>query len=175
MKFRHQKPGIMEQNEDQAVRELRSLTQAHEQRTDRPSSTYWANLLVRTNRRIDEKTSGKAISLSWAARVAIPGVVAIISFFVAMHYYTPDIPRPSMVVGPILTSFSDNELDSLLTAGEFYGTVANDPVVGSRLFAVAADQAADYLLSQGRASAVLEVLSDNQVDELLAVLNAPRD
>lgn len=165
----------MAQDEEQVVRELRSLTPAHEQRTDRPSSTYWANLLVRTNRRIDERTSGKAISLSWAARVAIPGVVAIISFFVALHYYTPDVPRPSLVFGPILTSFSDNELDSLLTAGELYGTVVTDPAIGSRLFAVAADQAADYLLSHGRESAVLEAFSDNQVDELLAVLNAPRN
>lgn len=162
-------------DEEQAARELRSLIPVHGRQTDRPAGTYWANLLVQTNRRIDERTSGKAISRSWAARVAIPGVVAIISFFVALHYYTPDVPRPSMLVGPILTSFSDNELDSLLTAGDLYGTMVADPAIGSQLFAVAADQAADYLLSHGRESAVLDVFSDNQVDELLAALNAPRN
>lgn len=175
MKFKQQTPGISEQEEEQSVRELRSVASAFEQKVGRPPGSYWANLLVRTNRRIDDQTSGKALSLSWAARVAIPGVVAIISFFVALHYYVPDSARPSTVVGPILTSLNEQELDSLLVADDFYHTMVSDPIVGNRLFDVAADQASDYLLSLGRESTVLEAFSDNQVDELLAALSSPRN
>ena len=88
MKRRLLESAVKDEQEQEAVEELRqALRQADLSLEHLPSETYWSNLLVRTNERIDHATSGKAISLSWAARVALPGVITIVFFFVALRYY----------------------------------------------------------------------------------------
>ena len=94
MKLRRQTidiPDAIEREAEEAVRRHDDTKNVHG-----PSETYFANLLVRTNERLDRATSGVAISLSWLARVAVPGVVAIIFFFIGLHYYAPVTPRPSV-------------------------------------------------------------------------------
>src|SRR4030042_6452064 len=94
MKRRLLGSAVTDGQEQQAVEELRqALRQTDLSPEHAPSEPYWSNLLVRTNERIDHATSGKAISLSWAARVALPGVITIIFFFVALRYYYE--PEPS--------------------------------------------------------------------------------
>src|SRR5512140_166025 len=91
MKFRQGRiePGEAEERELEAsIRGM--LPREGEEGIPAPSPVYWQNLIVHTNERIDRETSGKALSIHWALRVAFPGVLAIISFFIGLHYYVPE-------------------------------------------------------------------------------------
>ena len=83
MKSKQPTPEHRDAEEREASNELRTLLRPNELLEQGPDDAYWHDLIARTNRRLDEAASGKAISISWAARVAIPGVVAIIFFFVS--------------------------------------------------------------------------------------------
>src|SRR5512141_561288 len=91
MKFRQEPRDITESEERELVDSVRALElEGGEKGTAPPiSDAYWQNLIIRTNQRVDAAASAKAISISWAARVAIPGVVAIVSFLIALQYYVP--------------------------------------------------------------------------------------
>ena len=75
---------------------------------------YWHNLIIRTNRQIDDASGAKAISLSWAARVAIPGVLAVLSFLIGLRYYVPErhpeqhslTDAVMLLPGPVLDSIA---------------------------------------------------------------------
>jgi hypothetical protein len=69
---------------------------------------------VKINGKIDDATSGKALSISWAARVAIPGVVAIVSFLVGLHYFAPDASRHAPSVAEVVLALPPAAIDSLL-------------------------------------------------------------
>ncbi|MBI4534686.1 MAG: hypothetical protein HY708_00310 [Ignavibacteriae bacterium] len=135
-----------------------------------PPDSYWGNLIVRTNQRIDEATSGKALSINWAARVAIPGVIAILSFLFGLQYYVPDGPSTATTLNTVVQSLPEETIDSLLAQvpqimeNYTFHLYANDP------FVVSDDQIVDYFVAMGKASTLLDVMTDQQVEQLLTQL-----
>lgn len=130
-------------------------------------------MLVRTNERIDRATSGRALSLSWAVRVAVPGVVAIIAFFVGLHYYgTPASREPGGMV-PFLSDLTDGALDSLMELHAVIDSTALADHAGDGLFDIPGDLAADYLLATDP-DLVAETLDEQQVQQVLTALTTDR-
>lgn len=170
MKFRHRKQDIPDADEAREVERLRDLLREKQFNGHvPPPDTYWSNLLVRTNRRLDEASSGVALSISWAARVAIPGVVAIIFFFIGLHYYVPDQPAERTTLTTVVLSLPEATIDTLL----------QDPLLGAPLavtglqpglFELSGATVTDYLIEQGKTETLLETMTDRQVDDLLLVL-----
>ncbi|HXG00372.1 MAG TPA: hypothetical protein VNL69_06275 [Bacteroidota bacterium] len=168
MKLRRHTIDIPDADERQAEEDVRRLAAGLEQtKPSEPSDAYFQNLLVRTNQRIDYVTSGRAISLSWLARVAVPGIVAIIFFLIGLHYYAPSSGRSSLVEA--LQSLPPSEVDSLLAASLENGYT---PELDVSLFEVSNDQLAEYLLESASPSAVLEALPEQRVNEIAAILEA---
>ena len=113
MKFKLEKGRIIERNEEEMAAEVRRLEQSGPPKAAHPpTDAYWQNLIIRTNARIDEATSGKALSLSWAWRVAIPGVFAIVSFLIGVHYYVPGQPDERVTVASVLSALPSAAIDS---------------------------------------------------------------
>ncbi len=166
MKLRRQTidiPDAIEREVEEAVRLRDDTKNVHG-----PSETYFANLLVRTNERLDRATSGVAISLSWLARVAVPGVVAIIFFFIGLHYYAPVMPRPT--VAEVVKSLPPVALDSLLAQSSSDAAVAT--LVQPSLFDVSNDQLAEFYLETGSPLTILELLSEQELDHVATILEA---
>lgn len=174
MKFRMDKPAAPEFNEADEANRLKALeTQAGGVERQRPPDAYWSNLLIRTNQRIDEATSGKALSISWALRVALPGVLAIVSFLIGLHYYVPDEPVPANSLYALVQAMPDSSVDSLLVqTGNFDNAVAADALY-SESSELPPEQIADYFIMNGGTSTVLETMNDQQVNALLATLYTP--
>jgi hypothetical protein len=131
-------------------------------------------MLVRTNARIDGATSGRALSLSWAMRVAVPGAVAIVAFFIGLHYYGNPVPSATAGLTPILNEINDAALDSLM---ELHAVVDTTELIGDNQagwFDIPGDLAAEYLLSTDRTGVVAETLQDRELDEVLAALAGNR-
>jgi hypothetical protein len=152
------------------VRSLAAAGGTGPETAEGPPEAYWQNQLVRLNRRIDDASSGRAISISWAARVAIPGVVAILSFMIGLSYYVPEKPRTDDALKAVVQSLPEEAVDSLL--GDATRPDLSDVSVDLRagLFDISSTEVADYMLATGEASTLLESLSDAQVDEVLARL-----
>ena len=158
-------------DERRAVEELKTrLRSLHEPHPVLPYS-YWSNLLVRTNDRIDNATSVRAISISWAARVAIPGVVAILFFFIGLHYYVPDRPKSENSVTSMVNTLPQEAVDSILSDPERLGTSLSVGDVSPDIFQFSTEQISDYLLAAGGAQTVVENMSDNEVATLLSALD----
>ncbi len=166
MKLRRQTIDIPDDLERSAEEAVRLLDDTKSVRA--PSETYFANLLVRTNERLDRATSGVALSLSWLARVAVPGVVAIIFFFIGLHYYAPEKPRSSVV--EVVNALAPAALDSLLVEASSDDAVA--PLVQPSLFDVSSDQLAEFYLETGSPAAVLEQLPEQELARVAAILEA---
>ncbi len=147
---------------------LRALMNTEEVRPG-PDDVYWQNLLVRTNRRIDEVSSGKALSISWALRVAIPGVVAIISFLIGLHYYAPERPSRGTSVEAVVLSLPAEAQDSLLATLPLSDRLAALSSSGD-YFDLSREQITDYMIDNGTTSMLLETLTDDQVEKLLVSL-----
>jgi len=176
MKYRRGEHGDAEFDEQKEVEALESMLAASGiQEPHDPSDAYWSRLLVGTNRRIDEATSGKAISIAWAARVAIPGVVAIISFLIGIYYYVPEPGRHEPALSTVVSALPEDALDSLLTEHASFDGLATSIVSDHEISDLSQEQIADYLIINGRTDTVLESLSDQQVDELIVTLDALRD
>ncbi len=154
-------PDELEREAEDAVRRLDDT-----RNVSAPPGTYFANLLVRTNERIDRATSGVAISLSWLARVAVPGVVAIIFFFIGLHYYAPETPRSSVV--DVVNALPPAAFDSLLVDASSEDAV----IVPPSLFDVSGDQLVEFYLETGNPAAVLEELPEQDVATVAAILEA---
>ena len=173
MKRRLEKTIPDDQAERSLVEEIRTLaggsTRADQ---DARPATYWANLLVRTNQRIDDATSTKALSLSWAARVAIPGVVAVLSFVIALHYYAPVRPDRADSLASVMRTMPEQTLDSLLVAGAGRGDGALPAVgVGADIIDVSRDQIAEYFIDNGRETQLVESMDDQQANAFLNALS----
>ena len=91
MNMKQANPDSSASDEQKLAAEIERMT-GGTRRTDEHDlpGTYWSNMLVKTNSRIDDVSSVRALSIGWALRVAIPGVVAIISFLIGLHYYSPE-------------------------------------------------------------------------------------
>ena len=167
MKFRERQK-VADEDEHSSSEELRSaLGRKGGYDPLSPPDIYWSNMIVHVNGKLDSATSGKALSLSWAARVAIPGVVAIISFYIGLHYYVPEQAQQQTAVMPILASLPQSEIDSLLVEQSLTGAAG---YVHETVFSISGEDAAQYCISAGEPSLAIEILSDAQVDKLLTTL-----
>jgi hypothetical protein len=175
MKRRHEHPEPSEQDERDAVA---ALKQQIAQLNDSPvvlTKTYWANLLVRTNQRVDDASGAKAISISWAARVAIPGVVAILFFFIGLHYYVPDLPKRETSVASMVNTLPQDALDSILVHPEQIGASLSSIGMSSDIFQFSSEQLTDYLAVTGSREALVETLDDSEVARLLVALDSKKN
>ncbi|MGA9119791.1 MAG: hypothetical protein WB699_10540, partial [Bacteroidota bacterium] len=160
MKLRPEKIVPEERDERTLAEEIRTLAgETPGRENDVLPERYWANLLVRTNRRIDDATSPKALSISWAARVAIPGVVAVLSFVVALHYYAPVQPRDAMSLASVVRSLPDRDVDSIFVAGAGREEGALQTVgLSDDMLQVSKEQIAEYFIDNGRETQLVELL-----------------
>lgn len=162
-------------DEQQATGELkRQMTQLSERPAAVPSN-YWPNLMVRTNQRIDESTSAKALSISWAARVAIPGVVAILFFFIGLHYYVPDQGKKESSVVSLVNMLPQEAVDSILAEHGHLGTSVSPAEVSPDIFQFSTEQITEYLVATGKAQAAVENLNDNEVRVLLSAMDTRKN
>jgi hypothetical protein len=150
------------------IRQIAASTGSGE--TGRPPDAYWQNLIVRINGRIDEATSGKALSISWAARVAIPGVVAIISFLVGLHYYVPGASSREPTVAEVVLSLPPATMDSLLADPSRADPSLSVEDVATDVFVFSRQQIAEYFIDNGNAGAAIDGFSDREAGTVLAVL-----
>ena len=174
MKRRLLGSAVTDGQEQQAVQELRqTLRQTDLSPEHAPSETYWSNLLVRTNERIDHATSGKAISLSWAARVALPGVITIIFFFVALrYYYEPEPSGSNTSLVAVVASLPGAVIDSLAVQGTSSGLSMTTVDLNQSFMEPSDDQLADYLITSGSVGVALEAMEDEQIREVLTSLGS---
>ena len=171
MKFRQEHPGITESDERALVESVRALERESGEETAPPvPDAYWQNLIVRTNQRVDDVASGKAISISWAARVAIPGVVAIVSFLIALHYYVPVQPHQYSDVESIVLGLPDRAVDSLLTDSSLSEETLVAVAANENLFAVPSEQIGEYLIENGNTSTLVEALPEQEANQMLDLL-----
>jgi hypothetical protein len=170
MKFRVHRPDLDPREEEMLAREIRELS-AGEPASSPPADPYWPNMLIRVNRRIDEASSGVAVSLSWAARVAIPGVVAVLSFVIGLQYY---VPKPSGDVS-MKDLLARGGMDSLIVQqGDEQNAVAQELLADAYLD-LSHEQLSEYLVDNATPSAVMDVLPEADVREVLSTLGgAPR-
>ena len=175
MKYRMEKNPLTGEAERELASEIRQLagSPAGEERS-RPPDAYWQNLVVRINARIDDATSGKALSISWAARVAIPGVVAIVSFLVGLHYYVPDAYRHEPSVADVVLALPPAAIDSLLVDPSGADLSLSVEEVAPDGFVFSRQQIADYFIDNGDPGAAVDELSDPEANTILKVLDSER-
>jgi hypothetical protein len=131
-------------------------------------SSYWGSLHLRTEERIDKGSSPGAISLSWALRVAIPGVVAILCFFIGLAYYVPDQREPAIT--SIVISLPDAALDSLFQHEALKERkLILEEFDGQSLF-FSEEDVPGYLLETGRLHSLL--LNDTEIQDLIMILRS---
>lgn len=172
MKLRHEYSEPSGQDELDTVAELK---QQLARLSDTPNvlpRSYWANLLVRTNQRIDDASSARAISISWAARVAIPGVVAILFFFIGLHYYVPEMPKKESSVASLILTLPQDAVDSLVIHPEQFGMSLSAADLPSGFFQFSSEQITEYLAATGNHELLVEHMNDAEVSTLLAALTA---
>ena len=137
-----------------------------------PDPAYWQNLIVRTNARIDRATSGRALTISWAARVAIPGVVAIVSFLVALSYYVPERRESTTPFVDIVRSLPSQAVDSLVLATLAPGDSARVEYVADAVFATGEAEISEYIIERGSNEILAEYVSEQDLGQVLALLGS---
>ena len=175
MKRRYEDAAPSDDDELQAVNELRQRVLELQDVPPPPARAYWSSLLVRTNQRIDDASSAKAISISWAARVAIPGMVAILFFFIGLHYYAPDLPQKESSVLSLVKSLPQDAVDSVLTQPEQVATSLTAADVPSDIFEFSGEQITEYLAARGSEQLLIENMNDTEVLSLIETLDARKN
>jgi hypothetical protein len=150
----------------EAERTLRQLLSRTEQPSDPPG--YWQDLVFRTNRRIDRVSSGKSISISWAARVALPGALAILFFFIGLHYYVPENTAVPISVTDLADGIHGTARDSLLAYLLDHAEIPDSLWVG--VLQPTEKEMQEYLAATGHTSTLLELLTEDESRELVNVL-----
>ena len=167
----HDRNNMSDPEELRALEALKlQLEQAADRETEIPPA-YWTNLLSRTNKRVDDATSAKALSISWAARVAIPGVVAILFFFIGLHYYVPEVPKKEGSIASLVSTLPEETVDSMLTEPERLTTSMFASDVSADIFQFTSDQIDDYFLANGNTQTAVEGMSDSDLAALLSALD----
>jgi len=169
MNYRTDRIQITDGEEERLASEIRALAGGDAPRPG-PPDAYWQNLVVRVNGRIDRATSGRALSISWAARVAIPGVVAIVSFLVGLHYYAPDAMHHEPSVAEVLLSLPPSSIDSLLADPSRVDPSLSVEDVGPDVFVFSRDQIAEYFMDNGNPADAVDGISDREANTVFAVL-----
>jgi hypothetical protein len=170
MKYRMEKNPLTGEAEHELASEIRQLAGSPAGKGSRPPDAYWQNLVVKINGKIDDATSGKALSISWAARVAIPGVVAIVSFLVGLHYYVPDTTRHAPSVADVVFALPPAAIDSLLIDPSRADPSLSVVDVATDVFVFPRQQIADYFIDNGNPGAAVDGMSDREANTILAVL-----
>jgi hypothetical protein len=171
MKYRMEKTPLTGEAERELTSEIRQLAGSGGQ-GPRPPDAYWQNLIIKTNSRIDRATSGKALSISWAARVAIPGVVAIVSFLVGLHYYAPESSPHGPTVADVILSLPPATVDSLLVDPSRADPSLSVEDVATDVFDFSRQQIAEYFIENGNPAEAIDELSDREASTLFAVLSS---
>ncbi len=148
---------------------MRSLLSG--QSEDAPDPAYWQDLIDGTNQRIDNASSARALSVSWVARVAIPGAVAILFFFIGLHYYVPERKPDQVTVLEIVSMLPVESQDSLVTYLLEKTSLPDSGVVFSDdLLELSEDEVELYMAASGHAAVLLNSLPDKQIEELISLL-----
>ncbi len=171
MKLRSEKHRITDEEETSLEGAVRSLA-GDTREPSTPPPAYWQNLPLRMNRAIDEATSGVAISLSWVARVAIPGVVAILSFLIGLRYYAPDMGTSPASVKEVAQALPVRTVDSLYVAMIASADSATASTFEEQVLAMPVDQAREYYVVQAGTRTLLEDLSEQEVRDVVARLGS---
>jgi len=175
MKFRQERTEITDAEERELEQSVRMLERSRGETPVPPPESYWQNLSIRMNTKIDDATSGRALSINWALRVAIPGVVAVISFVIGLHYYVPEKPHQNDTISAVIRSLPEQAVDSLLTGNAPADLTVSPSDIGGDIFIFSESQIADYLITRGAAETLVEGLSDQQVGEVVVALGTIRD
>jgi len=171
MRLRFDKRQPTDEEEESLSRSLRDIS-AGDPGLQAPHPVYWQNLPIRLNRALDEATSGKALSLSWAARVAIPGVVAILSFLIGLRYYAPDRDGSPQAFREVAMAMPPTAVDSLYVASLASTDTMTARGVEKDIFQVPADYAREYYLENTGTVTLVDDLSEQELREVLAVLSS---
>jgi hypothetical protein len=165
MKFRIER----EEPDENEIRGMEQWlhTTVRSQQKPVPGDPYWGRLLVQTNEQIDRETSPRALSISWLARVAIPGAVAVFSFVVALHYYAPGHRPAENGLETAMATLSEAEVDSLLVHEVSSGETAPSSLVGNEVFSVQREQVVEYLAENGTETQLMETLGDEQANAVV--------
>lgn len=171
MRLRFDKRQPTDEEEEALERALQEAV-ADDPPAQGPGDAYWQNLPIRVNRAIDEATSGRALSVSWAGRVAIPGIVAILSFLIGLYYYAPDRGGAAKSFQDVAMAMPPSAVDSLYVASLTSGDTAFTSGLEADLLRVPGELARDYILENNGTSGLVEDLSDQEMREVLAVLSS---
>jgi hypothetical protein len=170
MKFIHHMPPIDPGAEEDLVQSLRRLGETEPQAPP-PPDAYFQNLIARTNARIDEASSGRALTISWAARVAIPGVVAILSFLIGLHYFVPRHGAEGPTLKAVVLSLPAQTIDSLMLEPSRMSSALTLTDVAIDPFVIGREDAMDYLFGEGNLSDAAGLLTEKQMTQVLALLS----
>jgi hypothetical protein len=156
-----------ERQEGERLKSLLSRNESGEQ----PHADYWQNLIGGTNRRVDDVSSAKALSISWVARVAIPGAVAILFFFIGLHYYVPERETNHVTVTEIISGLPLASQDSLLNyLMERAFIPDSDLVFNEDILDLSEYEVEQYLTASENTAVLLEALPEEEFKELLSLL-----
>jgi hypothetical protein len=173
--IRYRREEQPENSEQQLVEEVKQHLVRLEDDPAAVPQTYWANLLVRTNGRIDDVTSARALSISWAGRVAIPGVVAIIFFFIGLHYYVPEVPSRVGSMDAFVNLLPETTVDSILAEpGRFNASLSGEDLA-TDIFQFSKEQITDYLVEAGNTEMAVDEMNDTDVAALISALSAKKN
>jgi hypothetical protein len=104
--------------------------------------------------------------------VAIPGIVAILSFLIGLYYYAPDRGGAVKSFREVALAMPPSAVDSLYVASLASGDTAFVSGLEADLLQVPNDLAREYYLEYGGTSNLVEDLSDQELKEVLAVLSS---
>lgn len=176
MKLRHGTTPIDDRAEEELAHEVRrEAANLGEVGQQPPPDAYWPNLIVRTNDRLDQATSGKALTISWAARVAIPGVVAILSFLVGLRYFAPQQESHTPTLAKVVLSMPQPSIDTLLSGLSEISAAVSVADLGLDPLNPEKEEIASYLIDSGSVTTLEESMSDQQVTAVLAALGSYRE
>ncbi len=168
MKLPWEKIDVTDAQERDAVDAVRTLVAENGNAEPAPSATYFANLTVKTNETIDHVTSGKALSISWLARVAVPGVVAILFFFIGLHYYKPEMSNGKNSIAEAVKVLPQSTVDSMMVSSIVEdGETVN---LHSDIFDVSSEQLAEYFVSSENEATLLETIPERQLNDVASIL-----
>ncbi len=169
MRLRHDRHYPTDEGEEALERSVREMDRAEEGAP--PAPEFWSRQRVDINRRIDEATSGVALSLSWAARVAIPGVVAVLAFLIGLKYYAPEHTAAESL-RQATAALAPADIESLYVSSVAVNDTATLSDIERNLHALNRTAAQEYYVENALTSTLVEDLSDQEVHEVLAALSS---
>jgi hypothetical protein len=169
MRLRIERTKVTDADEEALEHSVRALSGDDSETA--PHQAFWGRQIVDINRRIDDSTSGVALSFSWAARVAIPGVVAILSFLIGLKYYAPE-HRAAESLRQATSALATATVDSLYVASIATVDTAAVNDLDPNILAFNNDQAEEFYVQNAGATALVEDLSDQELHQVLAALSS---